>query len=240
MHTERPDSHWFLEQWMPFDASNQSIENDDYDSNGRFGDWKGAPDDWSIYHPDVYDWRKYGNCNRYISRVLNLKTRFRNITLGEIRKAFGKARKEHSPVYLGVANHDFREMSIEITEFYQMLLAVSKEHPDVKFCFSKARDAFRSVLNLDATKAKDLVLNANVHKNVITIFVENGEPFGPQPYLAIKLKSGQYLHDNFDFGEFKKVYYYTLDDHTVPLEMIDQMKIASNDKFGNQCIIRVI
>jgi hypothetical protein len=56
MHTERPDSHWFLEQWIPFDASNQSIENDDYNSNDRFGDWKGASDDWSIYHPDIYDW----------------------------------------------------------------------------------------------------------------------------------------------------------------------------------------
>lgn len=26
MHNERPDSNWFLEQWIPFDASNQSIE----------------------------------------------------------------------------------------------------------------------------------------------------------------------------------------------------------------------
>ena len=28
-HTERPDAHWFLEQWLPFDFANQSFPGDD-------------------------------------------------------------------------------------------------------------------------------------------------------------------------------------------------------------------
>jgi 2-hydroxy-3-keto-5-methylthiopentenyl-1-phosphate phosphatase len=239
-HTERPDSNWFLEQWMPFDASNQAIENDDYCSNGRFGDWKGAPNDWSIYHPDIYDWRKTGNCNRYISRVLNLKTRFRNITIEEIRKAFYKAQTEQSNIYLGITDHDFREISIEIEGFYQMLLQVSREFPEVKFCFSKAIDAFRSVLNINKEQENELILDSTIQGSVVSIYVKQGEPFGPQPYLAIKTKNGDYIHDNLDFGEFKKEYFYTLDIHTVPLEKVEEMKVASNDKFGNQCIIKII
>jgi hypothetical protein len=240
LHTERPDSNWFLEQWIPFDASNQSIKDDDYVSNGRFGDWKGAPDDWSIYHPDIYDWRKVGNCNRYISRTLNLKTRFRNITIDEIRKAFVKAEAEHSNVYMGVTNHDFREMSIEISDFYQMLLQVGREFPKVKFCFSKAINAFQSVLNLNDVETNKIALNSDIQGNLVSIKVISGEPFGPQPYLAIKTKNGDYIHDNMDFGEFKKEYFYTLDIHTVPLEMIEEMKVASNDKYGNQCIIKIM
>jgi hypothetical protein len=239
-HTERPDSNWFLEQWIPFDASNQSIKNDDYDSNGRFGDWKGAPDDWSIYHPDIYDWRKSGNCNRYISRALNLKTRFRNITIDEIRKAFFKAKNEHSNVYVGITCHDFREISIEIEDFHQILLHVSQEFPEVKFCFAKAVDAFRSVLNMADVEKDKIILDSDIRGNLVSIHVINGEPFGPQPYLAIKTKNGDYIHDNLDFGEFKKEYFYTLDVHTVPLTMIDEMKVACNDKFGNQFIINII
>ncbi|MFA6070634.1 MAG: hypothetical protein WC810_18785, partial [Janthinobacterium sp.] len=88
-HTVRPDSNWWLEQWLPFDASNQAISTDEDDfkdtSNGRFGDWRGAPDDWSLYNPDFYDWRKQGSMRRTISRCFNMNTRFRNINVNEFK-----------------------------------------------------------------------------------------------------------------------------------------------------------
>ena len=45
-HTIRPDSHWFLEQWFPFDYSNQSTDEDIDQpdlADGRFGDWRPPP-----------------------------------------------------------------------------------------------------------------------------------------------------------------------------------------------------
>ncbi|MCI0525611.1 MAG: hypothetical protein L0Y75_10150, partial [Acidobacteria bacterium] len=43
-HTERPDSHWFLEQWLPFDYSNQSYPAESHPHKdlavGRYGDWR--------------------------------------------------------------------------------------------------------------------------------------------------------------------------------------------------------
>ena len=233
LHTERPDSHWFLEQWLPFDASNQAIENDDYCSNGRWGDWKGAPVDWSIYHPDFYDWRKIGGCNRLISRVMNLKTRFRNITVYEIEKAFEKARKQKIDVYLGVTDHDFREISVEIEEFYSDLLQVHQNYQDVDFKFSKSVEAFRAVAGLTE---KSLDFDCELVGNVLHIKGNEGEIFGPQPYLALKTKSGDYLHDNLDFGNFKKEYFYTFDIHTVPLDQVAIIKLAANSRSGNQKI----
>lgn len=237
MHTERPDSNWFLEQWIPFDASNQSIDNDDYISNGRFGDWRGAPSDWSLYHPDLYDWRKKGTCNRTIARLLNLKTRFRNITEAEIEKAFIKAEYENSNVYLGVTNHDFREISIEIEDFYEMLKKVASKHSNVDYKFSKSVDAFRSVLGLK--EPEKLKIELDVKNIVLTVKITKGKIFGPQPYLAIKTKGGVYIHDNFDFSESNNEFYYTFDENTFEKNDIETLCVASNDYYGNQYIAKL-
>lgn len=237
-HTERPDINWFLEQWMPFDVANQSVDNDDYTANGVAGDWRGAPKDWTIYHPDIYDWRKEGQCNRYIARVLNLKTRFRNITEFEIEKAFKKAIADNAPVYMGVDTHDWREISIELEEFWEKFLKVAAKYPEIDYGFAKNTDAFKDVLNLKTDSP--IKLKTTIEGNLLTIDVVSGEPFGSQPYLAIKLKSGQYLHDNLDFGEFKKRYYYTFNDScTMDLKEVDTICLACNDKYGNQDIVRI-
>lgn len=243
-HTIRPDSNWFLEQWIPFDASNQSIiENAEGELQvdaiyGRFGDWSGAPNDWSIYNPDLYDWRKRGNLKRYIARTLNLKTRFRNINENEIEKAFSKA-NEGENAYLGITNHDFREMSLEIEEFNQMLFNVVKKFPQVKYRFSPSTQAFRSVIGFSEEKVKkeSIDFHCFFEGNVLKVVVNNGEIFGSQPYLAIKTKYGLYFHDNFDFGNFKKEYFYTFDRQTFNLSEIDKVGIASNDKYGNKKIV---
>lgn len=241
-HTERPDSSWFLEQWIPFDPSNQAMEKREKQIqkdaiNGRFGDWVGAPADWSLYHPDFYDWRKKGKSNRVIARVLNLKSRFREINDFELEKAFLKAKKGEN-VYLGITNHDWRDMSVEIDDFRKMLFRVSSKFPNVRYRFSESAEAFRAVLGYSPEDIKNncVDFNSTINGNVIKVFLSQGELFGPQPYLAIKTVKGDYFHDNFDFGAFKKEYFYTFDRYTIPIKMIEKVAIASNDKYGNTCI----
>ena len=164
---------------------------------------------------------------------MNLKTRFRNITVYEIEKAFEKARKQKIDVYLGVTDHDFREISVEIEEFYSDLLQVHQNYQDVDFKFSKSVEAFRAVAGLTE---KSLDFDSELVGNVLHIKVNEGEIFGPQPYLALKTKSGDYLHDNLDFGNFKKEYFYTFDIHTVPLDQVAIIKLAANSRSGNQKI----
>ena len=57
-HVERPDSHWFLEQFIPFDLSNtnknEKIKNLKLQEDGIGGEHK----NWEIYNPDKDDYQK--------------------------------------------------------------------------------------------------------------------------------------------------------------------------------------
>ena len=245
-HTVRPDSNWWLEQWIPFDASNQSIEESGNTfadtANGRYGDWRGAPSDWSIYNPDLYDWRKKGPLKRSISRCLNMKTRFRNITVAEFEKAFARARDTQQDVYVGFTNHDFREMSNEIHDVYLSLIEAAEKFPEVSFRFSDSVSAFRACLNygeLEVT-ANALRLSIELRDNLLVVRVANGKLFGAQPFLALKTRQGNYHTDNFDFGPVdSQEYYYTFDISTFEPQDLESIAVAANDIYGNTSIARI-
>ena len=90
-HAIRPDSHWFIDQWFPFDFSNQSIKDSNPDqpdlSNGRYGYWVDAPDDWSYYKPNYKNYQISGDCFRHTFRCLNAEARLRVLSDEEITKA---------------------------------------------------------------------------------------------------------------------------------------------------------
>ena len=78
-----------VEQWMPFDLSNQSCgsrESDSQSEYGRFGDWRRAPSDWSVYSPDHDDYQTSGSCRRHIARCLNIGTRLRLLGIEDVRE----------------------------------------------------------------------------------------------------------------------------------------------------------
>ena len=150
-HTTRPDSHWFLEQFIPFEYANQSDKNDsnmfDDLGNGRFGDWRRAPVTWSPYHPSHDDYQKEGKCRRFIARSLNIGTRSRNIDQNDVDMAFEEA-KQGLPVILSFNDHDYRDMRPDVNLFRGLLKQSSQRYPSVKFKFSEARNAFREAMNL--------------------------------------------------------------------------------------------
>jgi hypothetical protein len=242
-HTVRFDSSHFLEQWIPFDPSNQAVKDEFQPklqrdlANGRFGDWRGAPYDWSIYQPDYRDWRKKGTMNRYVARVLNMNSRHRNITFEELVTAFEKARNGEN-VYVGITNHDWRDMKREIDDFRALLTKVLEEYSDVPFLFSESKRAFQEILfNPREIMENEIRIKIELDDKNLLVTVENGETFGPQPYLAIKTKDGQYYHDNFDFMDnSSQNFNYTFDDYTIPLNNIESIGVATNDKFGNQAV----
>lgn len=236
--TERPDANWFLEQWIPFDCSNMSVENDNKEKhkdqrNGQAGDWRRAPHDWSVYHPDFYDYQKTGTCHRTIGRFLNLVSRYGNITSEEIEKAFKRA-DSGNPTLLGVFNHDFREMGKEIEFFQSLLIPVSRKYPDVKFVYTTAVDAFNKVLGNDSNTAFEL--DIQMQDNELFVKCVKGKVFGPQPWLAIKTKSGRYIHDNFDFGLDGESWSYVFNENMIKFEDLDTIGVAANDYYGHTVV----
>jgi len=238
-HTERPDSHWFLEQWMPFDLSNQAFRGEDEQldlSGGRFGDWRRAPDDWSIYQPDHDDYQIPGNCRRYIGRCLNVGTRMRCINEKEVRKAFHYA-KNNGAAIMGFTNHDSRDMAPDVNLVRDLIKSVKPDFPDVKFKYCDVREAFNRAIFDEFTIPEKNLLHGDLENTSIDgqlkLTVEaTADTFGPQPFLAVETADGKFHHDNFDFQTPFRKWTYIFDEHTFPVDSVRQIGVASNDKRG--------
>ena len=73
----------------------------------------------------------------------------------------------------------------------------------------------------------------------LTIKCVQGKVFGPQPFLAIKTKKKRYIHDNLDFSGDKQVWHYAFHGDTLPINDVEEIGVAANDRFGNFHIKRL-
>lgn len=240
-NTERPDSNFFLEQWIPFDFSNASQgfdESDDSVTYSRFGDWRRAPVSWIPYHPSHDDYQTIGECRRYIARCLSIDDRSYSINQEDVNKAFQEADKFGSSI-LSFTHHDFRDMDVDIQMIRTMLMNSSKEYPEVKFKYSNAIDAMRGVFNLNSDVINGLEVRIEDKRSHKKIIVEaSDEIFGPQPYLAIKTFANDYYWQNFDF-DTKKSWSYSFDVNNIEIEHIAAIGVATNYPSGITEVINV-
>ena len=245
--TERPDSHLFLEQWIPFDLSNMAVDDpSEFDRsidfrNGRSGDWRRAPADWSIYRPSHDDYQKQGQCRRWIGRALNVLNRIASIDQLEVDKAFARA-SAGKPALMAIATHDFRDLGTEV-EFVSGLIAdAAKRFPDVKFKYCEAVEAFRHATGNANGDAKPIDLEVSLERNPsddapnVTIETRSGEVFGPQPFLAIETRGRRFIHDNLDFGIEPGRWHYAFHGDTLPLDDVRRIGVAANDRYGNRSV----
>ncbi len=238
-HVIRPDSHWFLEQHIPFDFSNQAVVSLGNDTaqfglqSGRFGDWRRAPCSWEPYHPAHDDYQMPGSCRRWVARCLNVGTRYRLLTEQDVRQAFTEARDDR-PVVLGLTNHDFRDLRPDVESVREIVTRVAAEFPDVVFRFSEAIAAMRKALRLASQAACELdVTVERVADATHVMTVQTQTPtFGPQPWLALKTAAGTYHYDNFDIDRPFHRWQYVFDAETFPLSALSDVGIAANNAIG--------
>ncbi|MDO8603582.1 MAG: hypothetical protein Q7O04_07035 [Candidatus Omnitrophota bacterium] len=237
-HTIRPDSNWFLEQWMPFDYSNQATAQDVLQpdaADGRFGDWRRSPEIWGAYHPSHDDYQVEGRCRRWIFRCLNMEARLRELTQQDVDEAFRQADKNMSSV-LAFTDHDFRDMTLDINKVRGMIEKAGKKWKKVEFRYSNAVEA--AVRHLKLERQANIGLKVDFFKHAIShdtidmIVKTQSDIFGPQPFLAIKDKNGRYYYDNLDFALEKNCWKYTFDWQTFPFEKIEKIGVACADKYG--------
>ncbi|HUT77797.1 MAG TPA: hypothetical protein VM285_08935 [Polyangia bacterium] len=242
-HVIRPDSHWLLEQHVPFDFSSQAMlptgdaaAGADLEG-GRLGDWRRAPAVWQPYHPDHDDYQSPGGCRRWIARCLNVGTRYRLLGERDVRQAFQEAR-EGKPVVLAVTNHDFRDMRPDIDEVRGLLVRVGADFPDVPFRYSEAVEAMRDALGLADEPPCELELTlraAGDGKHVVRV-TSKTPTFGPQPWLALKTQARTYHHDDFDIGVPFHEWQYVLDEETLPLRALEAVGVAANNARGSTTV----
>jgi len=232
-HSERIDSNFFLESWIPFDYGNQRFDQDSDQPdmvNNRFGDWSRAPKTWRGYNPSIYDYQSKGTLKRYIFRTLNFGTRIRCIEEKHINEAFKEADKYGSAI-LAYCNHDYRNMVEEINELRDKILKVKRKYKDVKIYFSGAEEAAIKHLGFQ-NKTKPKLKISLRDNNIFVAELIDGEIFGQQPFLAIKDKKGNYYHDNFDIEIPNRKWIYTLDIQTIKINEILEIGIGTAGRYG--------
>ena len=243
-HVIRPDSHWFLEQHIPFDFSSQAMLDKEKDGaqsgllDGRFGDWRRAPANWQPYHPSTDDYQVPGNSRRWIARCLNVGTRYRLLDERDVRQAFQEA-AEGKPVILAITNHDFRDMSPDIDGVRELLQCVASDFREVPFLFSEAVTAMRSALALEPLPPCELESDIHqINESTHVLKVHSTIPtFGPQPWLALKTVDGTYHFDNFDIDMPFHQWKYVFDDETFPLSAVNAIGVAANNAFGTTTVV---
>lgn len=237
-HSERPDSHLFLEQWIPHDFSNQSILHDrsvvgqrDL-SDHRFGDWSRAPTRWGYYHPHHDDYQSEGQCRRRIYRCLNIGTRLRCIDAGEVERAFEQAAAEKAPVWVGVTNHDFRDMAPDV-QWLKHQFDDAARRTGVPWRSCNVSDTFADVAA--PPQLPEVTLSRDGLGTKLSLVYPN-EIFGPQPFLALKLVNELFRHSNFDIVTPFRRFSYIFDEHSVPYERVEQIVVGTNDRHGNAIV----
>jgi hypothetical protein len=242
-HVVRPDSHWFLEQYIPFSYASQAVETREADAAqfglaaGRYGDWRRAPITWRPYHPSHDDYQVEGACRRWQARCLNVGTRYKLLEEDDVRLAFDEARAGN-PVILSMTNHDFRDIRPDVDMTREMIVRVASDYPDVEFHYSEAVDAMRNALALEEQSPCDLDIEIiPVSESANVLDVKSKVPtFGPQPWLALKTKSGTFHTDNFDIDQPFHRWQYVLDDDTFPMDALSAIGVAANNAYGSTTV----
>lgn len=239
-HAIRPDSHWFLEQYIPFDYSNQAVSAlsadgavQSGDHAGRYGDWRRAPASWAPYHPSHDDYQNEGDCRRWVCRCLNVGTRLRLLSPADVRQAFMEAR-EGLPVILAFTDHDHRDIRPDVHTVREYLKMVSTEFPDVRFAFSEAVAAMRGALALspELPCSLDMNLRESADGSHVLSVATDTPTFGPQPWLAFKTNAGNYYHDNFDIDTPFRQWEYVFDPDTFPIRAIEKIGVGAANSYG--------
>ena len=245
-HVNRPDSHWIMEQYIPFDYANQSVRISDTDRqqrrvmDGRFGDWRRAPLTWTPYHPSHDDYQTPGNCRRWIARCLNVGTRHRLLDEAEVRMAFKEA-KNGQPAVLAFTNHDCRDLRPDVDQVRNLLNTVAPDYPGVKFVFSEAVTALRQALQLPFKPPCDLEVSIQkIDEQDRRLSIQTDTPaFGPQPWLAVKTTSGTYHYDNVDTHRPFHEWSFTFDQDTFPWNAVQKIGVAANNGYGATTVVRI-
>jgi len=239
-HAVRPDSHWFLEQHIPFDFGNQSMVGSATGqpdvSNGRFGDWRRAPSHWTPYHPDHDDYQRPGSCRRWVARSLNVGTRHSLLSEEDVKAAFAQARRGE-PTVLSFTHHDFRDMEPDVDTVQRYLRSAAAEYPDVPFRWCTASEAMRRAMDLPDTDP--LRPWQRLEGDTLSLGTDRSI-FGPQPFFAIRTRDGRFLSDNLDFqGGDRRRWSYVFDEQSVPLERVETIGWAANDASGRTAVVRL-
>jgi hypothetical protein len=71
---------------------------------------------------------------------------------------------------------------------------------------------------------------------VLSVKLEKGKIFGPQPFLAFKSVDGKFFHDNLDVQEQDRVWSYVFDEQTLPVAALLSIGVGAAGRYGKYSV----
>jgi SAM-dependent methyltransferase len=181
-------SRW-VDAWFPVDYTNRAPA-------GVPGivDWSTGVAEWSLYHPDVEDFRRPGAGRRRMARCLDLVTDLGALSEQDVEEAFRRA-AGGLPAVLAAFDHDYRDIAPRVDGLRELVHEVARRHPDVPWRYAAPAEAVRGYLDLPPPRR--LELDASFHGGAV--HVRSSAPlFQAIPWLAVRRSDGTVEHVEAD------------------------------------------
>jgi SAM-dependent methyltransferase len=176
-------SRW-VDSWFPVDYSNRAPVQ-----VGNLVDWSTGVADWSLYHPDVEDFRRAGAGRRLMARTLDLDTSVYRMSDAEVDLAFGRAAAGRSAV-LACFDHDYRDIADRVDD-YRARVEHASERFGVPWRYCGPVEAVRRYV--EAPPVRALALEAVWRGSSMWIW-SNQPLYQGVPWLAVETADGSALH----------------------------------------------
>jgi hypothetical protein len=154
----------------------------------------------------------------------------------DVRDAFLEA-QSYGNAILAFANHDWRDMKPDVEYVQDLLRKIRDDFPEVLIRYAGAEEAATAMIFQEANPPLELGLE--LRSNQIYVEVIKGKIFGPQPFLAIQSKSGEFFHDNFDIVDPLTRWTYCLDEQTLPMDKVDSIGVGAAGRHGTYSVKKI-
>jgi hypothetical protein len=236
--TERNDTSHVLEDWIPFDYGNRnSVSNrlDSVNADGKLTgvviDWRGAPHDWSHYHPNHENYQLRGDMARTVFRIVDIKSIVHVLDEAEIERAFQRCLEGHDTV-LCAYEHDFRDRYQTIMDMLiEPVHRLHGRYGEVEIVYQNALAAAKAALGLNDMEPPRLALERHAEGLRVTA---SKQLFGAGPYVAVMdTSTARYFHlPVARLGEQT----WAFPDIPLPKDAI--IGVAAHDRSGNVGVAR--
>lgn len=231
---ESNESSAWLEQWIPFDFSNRAgVSLDRIEADGRqmtdLVDWRGAPADWSAYHPHQEDYRRPGPMRRVIARSVDLLSDVHTLTEDEITAAFERADAGQETV-LSVFDHDYRDRAEAIRDLLMAPVSrIARRFPRVRWRYAAATDAIRRLTGRTVTHGPAF---ATVEEDRHFVITSTKPLVGIQPWIVVRHgTSYRRLDATIDDAQRWRI-------RCTDIPPASLLAVAGTDECGNTCCVQ--
>jgi len=217
-------SNW-LEQWIPFDASNGApvVNVPIADPRNNDYNWSIAPSNYSVYHPSSTNYQTSGNMNRTIAETKGPCP----LTAASIDKAFNTSIQTQNSSFISCYFHVGDSLT-PFTDYVNLTLTRlqnASNYYGIRFKFVDGKEGFQDMLGYIDTTAPNITITRN--RNIININ-SSESLFQPQPYAAVKFANGTYARLNLTVNGSDSWYY-----NISGITSLFNITVGANDIHGN-------